>query len=174
MTDVVALAESLIAQPSLTDEEAPAVELATAWLRDRGWNVTLQPVSVGRANIWASRGLGSVTLSTHLDTVPPFIGPGRSGNHLTGRGACDAKGIAAAMVAAAQTLVEEGEERVDLLLVVGEESAPTAHVPPIAFRRRAAISSTASLPRDASPRALGIRGGPSSFLRRPSRRSTFT
>lgn len=121
MTDVLSLAEALIAQPSLTGEEAPAVELAASWLCDRGWNVTQQPVSPGRANIWASRGLGAVTLSTHLDTVPPFIGPGRNGNALTGRGACDAKGIAAAMMCAAQALADEGEERVDLLLVVGEE-----------------------------------------------------
>ena len=121
MTDVVSLAESLIAQPSLTGEEAPAVELAAAWLRERGWKVTLQSLSPTRANIWASRGLGYVTLSTHLDTVPPFIGPARSGNCLTGRGACDAKGIAASMMAAAQALAEEGEERVDLLLVIGEE-----------------------------------------------------
>lgn len=121
MTDVLSLAESLIAQPSITGTEAPAVELASMWLRDRGWNVTLQPLSPTRANIWASHGLGAVTLSTHLDTVPPFIGPGRAGNRLTGRGACDAKGIAAAMMVAAQSLAEEGEKRVDLLLVVGEE-----------------------------------------------------
>jgi acetylornithine deacetylase len=121
MTDVVSLAEALIAQPSLTGAEAPAVELATSWLRERGWNVTLQQLSPARANIWASHGLGRVTLSTHLDTVPPFIGPRRVGNRLTGRGACDAKGIVAAMMVAAQTLAEEGEKRVDILLVVGEE-----------------------------------------------------
>jgi len=121
MTDVVSLAETLIARPSLTGAEAPAVALASQWFRERGWTVTLQEVSATRANIWASHGLGSVTLSTHLDTVPPFIGPGRLGNRLTGRGACDAKGIAAAMMVAAQTLAEEGEIRVDVLLVVGEE-----------------------------------------------------
>ncbi len=121
MTDVLSLAESLIAQPSITSAEAPAVELASAWLLDRGWDVRAQPLSSTRANIWASHGLGTVTLSTHSDTVPPFIGPGRVGNRLTGRGACDAKGIAAAMMVAAQTLADEGEKRVDLLLVVGEE-----------------------------------------------------
>ena len=44
MTDVVSLAESLIAQPSLTGAEAPAVALASQWLRERGWTVTLQEV----------------------------------------------------------------------------------------------------------------------------------
>jgi acetylornithine deacetylase len=123
MPDVVDLAEALIAQPSLTGAEAPAVDLAARWLSERGWFVTLQELSPGRANIWASHGHGAVTLSTHLDTVPPFIGPGRSENRLTGRGACDAKGIAAAMMVAAQTLADEGEKRVDLLFVVGEEKA---------------------------------------------------
>jgi acetylornithine deacetylase len=121
MNDVVDLAHALIAQPSLTGSEAPAVELATAWLKDRGWSVTLQELSPGRANIWASHGFGAVTLSTHLDTVPPFIGPSRTDSRLAGRGACDAKGIAAAMMVAAQSLAEQDERRVDLLFVVGEE-----------------------------------------------------
>ena len=121
MTDVLALAESLVAQPSLTGSEGPAVELAARWLRERGWSVHSQELSPGRANIWATRGHGAVTLSTHLDTVPPFIVPARDGTRLTGRGACDAKGIAASMMTAAQLLAEQGEEGVDLLFVVGEE-----------------------------------------------------
>ena len=123
MTDVVDLAHALIAQPSLTGSEAPAVELAASWLKERGWSVTVQEISPGRANIWASRGQGAVTLSTHLDTVPPFIAPSLNGTRLYGRGACDAKGIAAAMMAAAQSLVELQEDRVDLLFVVGEEKS---------------------------------------------------
>ncbi|MDB4910243.1 MAG: peptidase [Gemmatimonadetes bacterium] len=123
MTDVVDLAHDLIARPSLTGAEAPAVELAAGWLRERGWTITHQELSPGHANIWASRGQGAVTLSTHLDTVPPFIGPARDGARLTGRGACDAKGIAAAMMVAAQSLADEGEQRVDLLFVVGEEKS---------------------------------------------------
>jgi acetylornithine deacetylase len=62
-----------------------------------------------------------VTFSTHLDTVPPYIAPRLDGDRLHGRGACDAKGIAAAMLCAAERLSEGGEERVDLLFVVGEE-----------------------------------------------------
>ena len=123
MTDVVDLAHALIARPSLTGSEAPAVELAASWLEERGWSVLLQELSPGRANIWASRGEGAVTLSTHLDTVPPFIGPSRDGARLSGRGACDAKGIAAAMMVAAQSLAELDERRVDLLFVVGEEKS---------------------------------------------------
>ncbi|MBK5188581.1 MAG: M20/M25/M40 family metallo-hydrolase [Gemmatimonadaceae bacterium] len=121
MNDVVSLAEALVAAPSLTGAEGPAVELAARWLAERGWNVRLQELSPGRANIWASRGAGAVTLSTHLDTVPPFIGPTRDGIRLSGRGACDAKGIAAAMMVAAKSLADDGEQRVDLLFVVDEE-----------------------------------------------------
>lgn len=123
MTDVVDLAYELIAQPSLTGAEEPAVALAASWLRDRGWKVTEQEIARGHANIWASQGSGAVTLSTHLDTVPPFIAPSRTAMRLSGRGACDAKGIAAAMMVAAQSLAENGEKRVDLLFVVGEEKS---------------------------------------------------
>jgi acetylornithine deacetylase len=121
MTDVISLAAELIAIESPTGDEGRAVDFVTRWLVARGWNVTLQEVSRGRANVWASRGRGEVTLSTHLDTVPPFVRPSLTGDRLYGRGACDAKGIAAAMLAAADQLAQEGEERVDLLFLVGEE-----------------------------------------------------
>src|ERR671921_2276592 len=121
MTDVVALAAELLALQSSTGAEGPAVDFVSRWLIGRGWNVTLQEVAKGRANVWASRSGGGVTLSTHLDTVPPYIGPRLDKSRLYGRGACDAKGIAAAMLCAADRLAEAGERRVDLLLVVGEE-----------------------------------------------------
>ncbi len=121
MTDVVALAAELLAIPSPTRDEGRAVEFVSRWLIARGWNVTLQEVSAGRSNVWASRRGGGVTLSTHLDTVPPYVPPRLDADRLYGRGACDAKGIAAAMLVAADRLAEAGEERVDLLFVVGEE-----------------------------------------------------
>jgi acetylornithine deacetylase len=121
MTDVVSLAAELLAIPSLTASEGAAVDFVSRWLVARGWNVTVQEVSRGRGNVWASRSGGGVTFSTHLDTVPPFFAPRLDGDRLYGRGACDAKGIAAAMMAAADQLAKSGESRVDLLLVVGEE-----------------------------------------------------
>jgi acetylornithine deacetylase len=121
MTDVVSLAAELLAIPSLTASEGAAVDFVSRWLVARGWNVTVQEVSPGRGNVWASRSSGGVTFSTHLDTVPPFFAPRLDGDRLYGRGACDAKGIAAAMMAAADRLAKSGESRVDLLLVVGEE-----------------------------------------------------
>ncbi|MEJ7758650.1 MAG: M20/M25/M40 family metallo-hydrolase [Gemmatimonadaceae bacterium] len=121
MTDVVALAAELLAIPSLSSSESAVVDFVSRWLVARGWNVTVQEVSKGRGNIWASRDGGGVTLSTHLDTVAPHLVPRLEGDRLYGRGACDAKGIAAAMLATADRLVEAGERRIDLLFVVGEE-----------------------------------------------------
>lgn len=121
MSDVIALATELLSVDSTTGREREAVEVVARWLIGRGWNVTLQEVEPGRSNVWATRAGGGVTLSTHLDTVPPYIAPRVHDGRLYGRGACDAKGIAAAMLVAAQQLAEAGEERVDLLFVVGEE-----------------------------------------------------
>jgi acetylornithine deacetylase len=121
MTDVVSLAAELLSIPSTTGSEGTAVDFVSRWLVGRGWNVTLQEVSRGRANIWASRSGGGVTFSTHLDTVPPYVPPRLEGSKLYGRGSSDAKGIAAAMLVAADRLVSTGEKRVELLFVVGEE-----------------------------------------------------
>jgi acetylornithine deacetylase len=121
MSDVVALASELLSLESTTGREKDAVDFVARWLIARGWDVELQEVEPQRSNVWARRRGGGVTLSTHLDTVPPFVGPKLEGDRLYGRGACDAKGIAAAMLVAAQRLAAAGEERVDLLFVVGEE-----------------------------------------------------
>jgi acetylornithine deacetylase len=121
MTDVVSLAAELLSIQSTTGSESTAVDFVSRWLVGRGWNVTLQEVSRGRANVWASRSGGGVTFSTHLDTVPPYVPPRLEGSKLYGRGSSDAKGIAAAMLVAADRLVGAGEKRVELLFVVGEE-----------------------------------------------------
>src|SRR5437016_10285730 len=123
MTDVVSLAAELLAIQSTTGSEAAVVDFVSRWLVARGWNVTLQEVSRGRANIWGSRSGDDrgVTFSTHLDTVPPFVPPRLEGTRLFGRGSSDAKGIAASMMVAADRLVNDGEKRIDVLSVVGEE-----------------------------------------------------
>lgn len=121
MSDVVALATELLSVESTSGQEQGAVDTVARWLLARDWNVTLQEVEPGRSNVWATRRGGGVTLSTHLDTVPPYVPPRLEGGRLYGRGSSDAKGIASAMMIAAQRLAEAGEERVDLLFVVGEE-----------------------------------------------------
>ena len=62
-----------------------------------------------------------VTLSTHLDTVPPFIASREDDEHIWGRGACDTKGIIASMIKAVEALLEQGRRGIGLLFVVGEE-----------------------------------------------------
>jgi acetylornithine deacetylase len=121
MTDVVSLAAELLAIQSTTGSEGSTVDFVSRWLIARGWNVTLQEVTRGRANIWASRSGAGVTFSTHLDTVPPYLPPRLEGTRLYGRGSSDAKGIAAAMMVAADRLATGGEKRIELLFVVGEE-----------------------------------------------------
>ena len=121
--DPVALALDLCAIDSTSGEEARVVAHAEALLGERGWATTRIPVSAGRDALLATAGEQPwVTFSTHLDTVPPFIPPRRENGRLWGRGTCDAKGIAAAMICAAERLRAEGRA-VALLLVVGEETA---------------------------------------------------
>ncbi len=78
-------------------------------------------VEPARFNVFASWGNPDVTLSTHMDTVPPFFVSREDAEHIHGRGSCDAKGIIAAMIEAARLLLESGVRQVGLLFVVGEE-----------------------------------------------------
>jgi len=121
--DVVELATEMIAIPSLSGHEHAVCDFVMDLLTAKGWDVRTQPVNAGRVNVWATRKGGEVTLTTHLDTVPGFFPPRIDDGKLYGRGSCDAKGIAAAMICAAQRLADAGEERVDLLFVVGEEAS---------------------------------------------------
>ena len=119
--DVVGLARSLIDIDSTTGSEGPVIRWLAAWLRSRGYAVEMQPVEGDRANLYVTLGAPVVVLSTHLDCVPPFFPSRQEDGRLYGRGACDAKGIAAAQIGALEQLHVSGETRVGLLLVVGEE-----------------------------------------------------
>jgi len=111
-----------MAVESTSGHEARVVALMEELLSDRDWQVKRIHVTEGRDALLATAGGEvDVTLSTHLDTVPPYIAPTRDGEVLRGRGACDAKGIAASMICAADRLRARGV-RVGLLFVVGEET----------------------------------------------------
>ncbi len=86
-----------------------------------GARVERMPVEPHRFNVFAHWDEPVVTLSTHMDTVPPFFGSREDDEFIWGRGACDTKGIIAAMITAVSRMVAEGERRVALLFVVGEE-----------------------------------------------------
>ena len=121
MRDVIELAVQLMEVESTSGSEGAVIALVERLLTEGSWRVTRIPVSPGREDIFATKRDGPfVTLSTHLDTVPPHIPPRMDGDRLWGRGACDAKGIAAAMISAAERLDERGLP-VALLFVVGEE-----------------------------------------------------
>jgi acetylornithine deacetylase len=79
------------------------------------------PVEQDRENVFVRFGDPIVVLSTHMDTVPPFIASREDGTHIWGRGACDTKGIIAAMITAATQMLEAGKRNFGLLFVVGEE-----------------------------------------------------
>lgn len=112
--------------PSTSGEE----EAVGSWLRDYleslGWTVELQPVSENQNNVIATlNDTPRVWFSTHMDTVPPFIPPTEDDEKIYGRGACDAKGIIAAQITAAEQLRTEGINDIGLVYTVEEERAST-------------------------------------------------
>ncbi len=120
--EVFRLARSLIEIPSVTGDEGACCRFLMDHLARRGWRVESLPVSPQRFNVFASKGKPDVVFSTHVDTVPPFISAGEDTEYIYGRGSCDAKGIVACQVSAAERLAAEGIDRVGLLFLVGEET----------------------------------------------------
>ena len=123
MDSITALtfARELIDIDSTTGCEQATGRLLSQRLQELGYAVAEQPVSDGRFNVLATIERPTVVLSTHFDCVPPFFPSTVRDGRLYGRGACDAKGILAAQVAAAERLRAQGERGVGLLFVVGEE-----------------------------------------------------
>jgi acetylornithine deacetylase len=133
--DVVDVALDLARIDSTSGQEGEVMVFVERLLTSRGWTTTRIPVTPGRDDIFATADPAPlVTLSTHLDTVPPYIPPARTADRLTGRGVCDAKGIAAAMICAAERL-RDASVPVALLFVVGEETCHDgAHAANDAYR----------------------------------------
>lgn len=119
--DSIAFARALINIDSTTGREAEAGAWLARELRELGYSVVEQPIGRGCSNVIATLDHPAVVFSTHYDCVPPHFPSRVEGGRLYGRGACDAKGILAAQVAAAERLRERDERRVGLLFVVGEE-----------------------------------------------------
>ncbi len=121
--DVVRFTRELVDIESVTGNEGAAGEFLVRRLGELGFAVEHMPVSGDRFNVvatWPDEPRPPIFLSTHIDTVPPFVPSSEDDTRVFGRGACDAKGILAAQVVAACRLREQ-RTAVGLLFVVGEE-----------------------------------------------------
>jgi len=132
--DPIQLTKQLVNIESTTYCEGPAGVFLYEYLTSQRYAVERMPVAQPDHSSTPGAGTGErfnvyaalpgvtpdVVLSTHMDTVPPFFGVSEDDEFLYGRGTCDAKGIIAAQVAAADQLREAGI-KVGLLFVVGEE-----------------------------------------------------
>src|SRR5215470_8484864 len=136
--DIAALTRQLVDIESITGNEATVGHFLEQELRKLNYESQLMPVEGERANVWATspdHRNPEIVFSTHMDTVPPFIPSSEDETRIYGRGSCDAKGIIAAQVAAAERLGREGIH-VGLLFVVGEErdslgaEVANEHAPP--------------------------------------------
>ena len=121
--NLFALTRQLIDIPSPSGDEAEATRFLANYLETLHYRVELQEVAPQRANIIATTTAAAprIFLSTHIDTVPPFIASSEDDEHIYGRGACDAKGIIAAQICAAERLRSEGINDTGLLFTVDEE-----------------------------------------------------
>ena len=123
--NLFAFTRALIDIESVSDSEERAggflFERLSAMAQSHGGRVERMEAAPRRFNVLAYWGEPRVTLSTHMDTVPPFFPSREDAEFIWGRGACDAKGIIAAMTFAAEALLASGTRNFGLLFVVGEE-----------------------------------------------------
>lgn len=116
------LTRQLIDIPSLTGDEKAVGEFLATHLASLGYNIELQEAGAERFNVFATTGEAPrIVFSTHMDTVPPFIASSEDGEYIYGRGSCDAKGIIAAQIFAAEQLRKDGVQGIGLLFTVDEE-----------------------------------------------------
>jgi len=123
--DLFSLTRALVDLDSTTGNEKPVVDFLFSHLSGLAHrhNGRMERLSAApdRDNLLLAFGDPIVTLSTHMDTVPPYFSSFEDDTHIHGRGSCDAKGIIAAMIHSAEALLAEGTRNFALLFVVGEE-----------------------------------------------------
>ena len=116
------LTRRLIDIPSLTGDEGAAGEFLATHLEGLGYRVETQEIAPARFNVIATtEAPPRIVFSTHIDTVPPFIGSSEDDEYIHGRGSCDAKGIIAAQIFAAEGLRASGTNEIGFLFTVDEE-----------------------------------------------------
>jgi len=133
------LTKNLMNIPSVSGDEGAVGFFLRDYLESLGWTVELQAVSENQNNVIAYLNESPrVFLSTHIDTVPPFIEASEDDEKIYGRGACDAKGIIASQIVAAEKLRAEGISDIGLLYTVEEETssagARAANLHPLAAK----------------------------------------
>jgi acetylornithine deacetylase len=120
--DVVKLTRELIDIPSVTGDEFHVGTSLAELLSRLGYRIEVQDVEGDRGNVVATTSEKPlIVLSTHMDTVPPYIASSEDDDLIYGRGACDAKGIIAAQIGAAEKLRAEGVNEIGLVFTVDEE-----------------------------------------------------
>ena len=117
------LAQKLMSIPSVTGGEKEVGLFLSNLLHERRYRVEKQFIIPNRFNVLAFAGRPRVILCTHLDTVPPVLPVREDEHYLYGRGACDTKGIIAAMLEAGDRLRSQGIDSFGFLFVVGEEGS---------------------------------------------------
>jgi acetylornithine deacetylase len=123
MFEPINFARTLIDIPSPTEHEAEAGRFLDEQLTALGYACRTQAVTSERFNLYASAGgRPRVVLNSHIDTVPPWFAAREDGEYLYGRGACDTKGVIAAMIAGGERLRAEGVTDFAYLFVVAEET----------------------------------------------------
>lgn len=120
--NVFELTRELIDIPSVTGEEQAVGQYLSDYLERLGYRVEKQEIGSGRFNVLATtESSPRIVFSTHMDTVPPFIAASEDDEFIYGRGSCDAKGIIAAQIFAAEQLRRGGMNDIGLLFTVDEE-----------------------------------------------------
>lgn len=122
--EISQLLTSLISIPSVSGNEKKCLDALEDVLAKKGWKPQRIPVVNDRYNLLATFGVPRVIFTTHIDVVPApehLFSPQVSEGKIFGRGACDAKGVIVAMMAACHELLNERYENFGLLFVVGEE-----------------------------------------------------
>jgi acetylornithine deacetylase/succinyl-diaminopimelate desuccinylase-like protein len=120
--NLLKLTRALIDIPSVTGDELAVGKYLSRYLERLDYLVERQEVSPDRFNVIATTGEPPrIVFSTHMDTVPPFTASSEDEEFIHGRGSCDAKGIIAAQIFAAQNLRAQGLNDIGLLFTVDEE-----------------------------------------------------
>ena len=165
------LTKSLMNIPSVSGEEEAVGVWLRGYLESLGWTVELQQVGEERTGVSAFRQNNVIAylnesprvwFSTHMDTVPPFIAPSETDEKIYGRGSCDAKGIIAAQITAAEQLRQQGIGDIGLLYTVEEERASTgakvANTHPLARKCEYMLNGEPTDNRSACRKAIALAG----------------